>query len=94
MTQNTNILWYAPKTGLSSFPVFEAGPAYTAKHICDARNREEACLIATAPELLEALKVLRKELRAHIKLDVKKHYSLMVADAAAGKAITKATGEI
>jgi len=43
-----------------------------------------------APELLAALKALRTELRAHVKLDVKRHYSLMVADAAAGTAIAKA----
>ena len=49
-------------------------------------------LIAAAPDLLAALEHLRKELRAHIRLDVKKHYSLMVADAAAGTAVHKAKG--
>ena len=41
-------------------------------------------------ELLEALCELQKQVRAHIKFDVKKHYSLMVADAAATAAIGKA----
>lgn len=40
---------------------------------------------------LEALRELQKQLRAHIRLDVKKHYSLMVADAAASKVIARAT---
>jgi hypothetical protein len=44
-------------------------------------------------DLLTALEDLRKELRAHVKLDVKKHYSLMVADVAADKAARKARGE-
>jgi hypothetical protein len=53
-----------------------------------------AQLVAAAPELLVALKELRAQLRAHVKLDVKKHYSLMVADAAAGTAIAKAEGTL
>lgn len=52
-----------------------------------------ARLIAAAPELLAALEGLRAELRAHVKLNVRKHYSLMVADAAAGTAIAKARGK-
>lgn len=52
-----------------------------------------ARLIAAAPELLVALEGLRRELLAHVKLNVRKHYSLMVADAAAGTAIAKARGE-
>ena len=50
-----------------------------------------AHLIAAAPDLLAALVALKAELHNTLKLDVKKHYSLMVADAAAGTAITKAT---
>ena len=44
-------------------------------------------------DLLAALEGLRAELRQHIKMDVKKHYSLMVADVAADKAIARARGE-
>lgn len=50
-------------------------------------------LHAAAQELLDALRGLREELNRAIRMDVKKHYSLMVADAAAGKAIYKAEGE-
>jgi len=50
-------------------------------------------LLLAAPELLQALRELQKELRHAVKLDVKKHYSLMVADACASKAIAKAEGK-
>jgi hypothetical protein len=42
-------------------------------------------------ELVAALVELRRQLRSHVKMDVKKHFSLMVADAAASKAIDNAT---
>lgn len=57
-----------------------------------AETEATARLFAAAPDLLAALVELQKELRQNIKLDVRKHYSLMVADAAANKAIAKATG--
>ena len=40
--------------------------------------------------MLTALEDMREQLREHIKLDVKRHYHLMVADAAAGTAIARA----
>ena len=50
-----------------------------------------AALIASAPELLEALEGLLREARQAVgKHNVKKHYSLMVAEVAADKAIRKA----
>ena len=49
-------------------------------------------LLDAAPDLLAALEDLRKELRPAVKLDVKKYYSLMVAEVAADKAIRKARG--
>lgn len=56
-----------------------------------------AKLFAAAPalaeqlsDLLVAMKDLRKELRATMRFDVKKHYSLMVADVQADKASMRA----
>jgi len=45
-------------------------------------------------ELLQALRDLQERLHSTIKLDVRKHYSLMVADAQASTAIVKAEGRI
>lgn len=56
-----------------------------------AEDLDNAKLIAAAPELLAALIDLRKELRAAMKMDVRKHFSLMNADAQAGNVILKAT---
>lgn len=47
---------------------------------------------AAVADMLAALEELRKQLQAHVRLDVKKHFSLMVADVAADKAIIKAKG--
>ncbi len=50
-----------------------------------------AKLIAAAPELLRALVELKRELwAANLKLNIKKHFSLLAADALAGTAIYKA----
>ena len=51
-----------------------------------------AALISAAPDMLEALKLLREAIHALHLLDIKKRFSLCVADAAAGKAIFKAEG--
>ena len=55
-------------------------------------NGADANLIAAAPDLLAALRDFQSQVRSNIKFDVKKHYSLMVADAAVTKAIAKAEG--
>ena len=44
-------------------------------------------------EMLMAMEDLIKELRSHVKMDVRKHFSLMVAEACAQKVIWKAKGE-
>ena len=44
-------------------------------------------------ELLEALKELKKQIFAHHKMNVKKDFSLLLADAVASKAIAKAEGK-
>jgi len=50
-----------------------------------------ARIIAAALAMLEALIDVQKEIRAAFKLDVKKHYSLMVAMAAAQQIIHETT---
>ncbi len=47
-------------------------------------------LIAAAPDMYEALKDVLDELHKHHKMNVKKDYSLMIADSMARKAIAKA----
>lgn len=51
---------------------------------------EEVELRLRNAELLQALKDLRERLHRTFKLDVRKHFSLLVADAQAGTAISKA----
>jgi len=51
-----------------------------------------ARLIAAAPDLLEAVTLLQAALTQYRLRDVKKRYSLCVADAAASAAIAKAEG--
>lgn len=55
--------------------------------------RDTARLIAAAPDLLQACKLLQAALTEYNLRDVKKRYSLCVADAAASKAIAKAESE-
>lgn len=59
----------------------------------DDEVNANANLLAAAPDMYEALKDLQMQVRAHFKLDVKKHYSLMVADVIANKALAKAEGK-
>jgi hypothetical protein len=56
---------------------------------CDSEFNEKDLIIA---ELLEALENLQKELHANRKMNVKKDFGLMVADAHANRAIYKAKG--
>ena len=44
-------------------------------------------------EMIDALQNLADQVWAHHKMDVRKDYSLMVAEAAARRAITRATGD-
>jgi hypothetical protein len=46
----------------------------------------------SAPDLLKALVDLQREIHHVVKMDVRKHYSLMLADVAASKAIASAKG--
>ena len=66
------------------------------QRIADLSNTKDhhanARLIAAAPELLDALESLTKEINLG-KLNVKKDFSLLVAHANATKMIAKATGK-
>lgn len=64
-------------------------------HEQDILHHEDCprCVLnAAAPELLEALKELQKQIFAHHKRNVRKESSLLLADAAASKAIARAEG--
>ena len=52
-----------------------------------------AHLIAAAPDLLEACKMLQSALTEYNLRDIKKRYSLCVADSAANQAIAKAENQ-
>ena len=85
--------WIKPESNKNGYVLAEVGDLYCAKNDdLNGQNKANAALIAAAPDLLEALKLLRDEIHALRLLDVKKHYSLCVADAAAGKAIHKTEG--
>jgi len=58
----------------------------------DPETRANSQLIAAAPDLLEACKLFQAALTEYRLRDVKKRFSLCLADAAAGKAIAKAEG--
>lgn len=62
--------------------------------LSQADQEEHARLIAAAPELLEACKLLQAALTEHNLRDIKKRFSLCVADSATSKAIAKAEGKI
>jgi len=98
-TQHTPGPWTMCKYG-DEFGIYAEGDPCAPRRSNDlalvrlSDNTEaDARLIASAPALLAALEALRRELRAGVRLNVKKHFSLMVADAAAGTAIRGARGD-
>ena len=58
-----------------------------------AEKAELDRLRAVNKELVEALESLQREVKNAVKFDVKKHYSLMVADVTASKTLAKAKEE-
>ncbi len=56
------------------------------------RSQTNDQLVAAAPALLEAAKLLQAALSEYRLLDVRKRFSLSIAHAAAGAAIAKAEG--
>lgn len=59
--------------------------------VCADEVQANAKLIAAAPDLLAACQELQAALSEYHLFDVKKRFSLSVANATAGKAIAKAT---
>lgn len=83
--------WRVGDAGRTVFGAPNGNPSpKTIAHVVSARS--DARLIAAAPELLEAVKLLQAALSEYRLLDVRKRFSLSVAHAAAGAAIAKAEG--
>ena len=74
----------------------KSGVSYSGKYfgVTTLDSKDDAALITAAPDMLEALKLLQAALTEYRLRDVKKRYSLCVADAAASKAIAKAEGKL
>ena len=67
--------------------------AQNAKRIATVAGPDAAFIVQACnshDDLVAALADLQKEIRAHVSFNVKKHYSLMLADVAASKALDRA----
>ena len=102
MNKHTKRPWkYAGNTTISKTdPIFHyASVICGGKRIArvtgigESEAMANACLIAAAPELLKACKLMQTALTEYQLRDVKKRYSLCIADAVMGKAIHMATKE-
>lgn len=72
--------------------VFQSGASTPTVVASRIPNWADARLIAAAPDMLEALRLLQAALSEYRLLDVRKRFSLSLAHAAAGAAIAKAEG--